>query len=189
MKKILTSRIFLVVLTAIIVATGSVYATIKIQANEIEYKDGTVEDALNDLYTKSSAYKKIDVSTTASANDILIGKTAYDNLGNLITGTVSTNCVTSYVTHNSNTQFNVDLGFIPTKFFASYHWNSENMNLYLVYDKAISNNIYLNYYEDNGTAKIENYNDKFGFENNHFISNFGGRSFSNQYTFYYMACK
>jgi len=50
MKKILTSRIFLVVLTAIIVASGTAYATIKIQASEIEYKDGTVEDALNDLY-------------------------------------------------------------------------------------------------------------------------------------------
>ena len=54
MRRILTSRIFLVVLTAIIVATGSVYATIRIQADEIGYQDGTVEDALNNLYSKTT---------------------------------------------------------------------------------------------------------------------------------------
>ena len=65
MRRILTSRIFLVVLTAIIVATGSVYATIRIQADEIEYQDGTVEDALNDLYGKTSEdiVDKLDLTT------------------------------------------------------------------------------------------------------------------------------
>ena len=54
MKKVLASKIFLVVLTALICISGTVYATIRIQADEIGYKDGTVEDVLNDLYTKAN---------------------------------------------------------------------------------------------------------------------------------------
>lgn len=40
-----------IILTAIICIGGSVYATIRMQADEIGYKDGTVEDALNNLYS------------------------------------------------------------------------------------------------------------------------------------------
>lgn len=54
MKRILTSRIFLIVLTAIICISGTAYAAIRIQADEIGYKDGTVEDALNNLYSKTT---------------------------------------------------------------------------------------------------------------------------------------
>lgn len=189
MKKVLKSRIFVAIITAIICITGTAYAAGQIFASDITYKNTTVDKALDDLYTTASDYVKLENETTVSASNLLNGITAYDNNGNLITGAVSTDCVNSYVIHNPNTQLNVDLGFTPTKFLASYHWNNENMNLYLVYDKAVSNNIYLSYYESDNTAMIENYNDKFRFENNHFISNFGGRSLSNQYTFYYMACK
>ena len=57
MKRILTSRIFLIVLTAMICISGTAYAAIRIQADEIGYKDGTVEDALNDLYTNANGKK------------------------------------------------------------------------------------------------------------------------------------
>lgn len=41
-----------IILTAIICISVTAYAAIRIQADEIGYKDGTVEDALNDLYTQ-----------------------------------------------------------------------------------------------------------------------------------------
>jgi len=41
-----------IIITAIIVGSASVYATIKLQASEIEYNDTTVDDALNILYSK-----------------------------------------------------------------------------------------------------------------------------------------
>ncbi len=53
MKKVLKSRILIAIITAIICIGGSVCAAIKIQSSEIGYKDGTVEEALNDLYSKS----------------------------------------------------------------------------------------------------------------------------------------
>lgn len=56
MKKFILNnlKVFIaIILTAIICISGTVYAAIRIQADEIGYKDGTVEDALNDLYVKS----------------------------------------------------------------------------------------------------------------------------------------
>ena len=55
MKKIIKSRLFIVVITTIIVASGTLYAANKYQASEVVYnkKDGTstnVNDALNELY-------------------------------------------------------------------------------------------------------------------------------------------
>ena len=98
-------------------------------------------------------------------------------------------CVSSQVHHNSNTQFDINLGFVPTKFYASYHWNNENIDLYVLYDSQINNSFYLSYYETNGNAMIENYSSRFMFEDNHFKSNIGGRSLNNEYDFYYVACK
>lgn len=46
------------ILGAIVFAGIGVYAAIKIQADEIGYKEGTVEDALNDLYSKTNNSKK-----------------------------------------------------------------------------------------------------------------------------------
>lgn len=65
MKKILTNRLFLVLLTAIIVASGTAYATIKIQATEIGYDGGTwkksdgtditnAKEAIDELYLKAN---------------------------------------------------------------------------------------------------------------------------------------
>ena len=57
MKKILKSRIFIFVLGLVIAGSIGVYATIKVQSSEIGYKDGTVEDALDDLYKKADTSK------------------------------------------------------------------------------------------------------------------------------------
>lgn len=46
--------IIAIIITIVVVTATSVYAAIKIRADEIEYKDGTVQDALNDLYNLSS---------------------------------------------------------------------------------------------------------------------------------------
>lgn len=51
-------NILFFMLGLIIAGSVGVYAAIKIQADEIEYKDGTVEDALNDLYSKANNSKK-----------------------------------------------------------------------------------------------------------------------------------
>ena len=64
------------------------YATATYLASEVEYKNGQkVSEALDDLYNISSTYKNLNQTTTATANDILNGKTAYNSNGTLLTGT------------------------------------------------------------------------------------------------------
>lgn len=42
-----------------------------------------------------STYKNLSTNTTVSANNLLKGYTAYDNNGNLITGNISSSCISS----------------------------------------------------------------------------------------------
>ena len=91
--------ILTILITAIICITGTVIAS-NYLASEIVYNDTTVENALNDLYTVHETYKNLTTETTADAGDILSGKTAYDNLGNLITGSISTDCVMGLINSN-----------------------------------------------------------------------------------------
>ena len=83
MKKVIKSRIFLVIITAIIFASLGIYAATSYKASDVIYnsEDGTsmtVNEALNDIY-------KIKSLGDATANDILNGKTAVVK-GELITG-------------------------------------------------------------------------------------------------------
>ena len=55
MKKFIKNNLLGFILGAIVFGSIGVYATIRIQADEIGYKDGTVEDALNVLYSSVSA--------------------------------------------------------------------------------------------------------------------------------------
>lgn len=165
MKRVIRSRIVAFIIGALLFSGVSVYATYSILANDIGYTPS------NDSW---------NVDNVQDAINYLYDKTNVLN---------DLDCVSSQVHHNSNTQFDINLGFVPTKFYASYHWNNENMDLYVLYDSQINNNFYLSYYETNGNAMIENYSSRFMFEDNHFKSNIGGRSLNNEYDFYYVACK
>ena len=55
MKKILKSRILTFILGGIIFSGITAYAASQILASDISYRDGTVESALNDLYTKANS--------------------------------------------------------------------------------------------------------------------------------------
>ena len=66
MKKILKSRIFISLITAIIFTGVGIYAETKISADKITYTDKnnvekTVDTVLDDLYEKASANSKVDV--------------------------------------------------------------------------------------------------------------------------------
>ena len=66
MKKLLTSRIFIVIITALICITGSVYAANLISSSEVSYRSSNVQNALDDLYTKVGA------GSTMLAQDIVL---------------------------------------------------------------------------------------------------------------------
>ena len=86
-------KIILAFIIGVIVSGASVYA-LTVASKDITYDNTnsgsdatTVQEAVDELYTKVSSLKDLNIQTTATASDILSGKTAYDTEGNLITGT------------------------------------------------------------------------------------------------------
>ena len=63
-------NILFFILGLIIAGSIGVYATIKVQSSEIGYKDGTVEDALNDLYQAPTVKKICKLEDGYTANTI-----------------------------------------------------------------------------------------------------------------------
>ena len=75
MKKVIKSRIFLVIITTIIVASGTLYAANTYKASDVLYttSDGsslTVNDALNELYNKSGSSVKVYYLGTGTSYDL-----------------------------------------------------------------------------------------------------------------------
>ena len=71
------------ILGAIIFSTVSVFATASFLASQITYKSTTLDVALDDLYDKANNYYPLG-TTSATASDILSGKTAYSGNGQII---------------------------------------------------------------------------------------------------------
>ena len=93
MKKLIRSRIFLVIICGIVFTSIGAYAATAYKASEISYtpSGGTetnVENALNDIYN----IKKLG---DATASDIASGKTAVVQ-GKLITGSLQKNTVGNF---------------------------------------------------------------------------------------------
>ena len=129
MKKIMKKEVIISFIIGVILASSiAVYASIN--ASEVDYKNNQkVSDALDDLYNKVSTYKNLSTTTTVSPNSLLNGYTAYDNSGNLITGSISTNCITKTITSSemitSNNTELIDFGFEPS-YFVVYILNTSN---------------------------------------------------------------
>ena len=97
MKNIFKNPIFMLDLGLIVAGSIGVYATIKIQADEIGYKDGTVEDALNDLYGKTQkSCSQDEIDDYDNKTYTQEGLTVYDNRVTILNGGyyVDTNNVT-----------------------------------------------------------------------------------------------
>ena len=93
MKKLIRSRIFLVIICGIVFTSIGAYAATAYKASDVIYasSDGTsmnVNDALNDIYN----IKKLG---NATAGDIASGKTAVVQ-GKLITGSLQKNTVGNF---------------------------------------------------------------------------------------------
>ena len=112
MKKIIKSRLFLVIITMIVCISGTLYATNKYYSNEIVYNtsDGktmNVGEALDNLYSDYNSLKK---KGNATANQILNGKTAIVN-GNEITGKMNNLSDTFIWVNADNGKFDTNVNY------------------------------------------------------------------------------
>ena len=185
MKKVLKSRLFLVILTAIICITGTAYAATQVLASDIKYNDTTVDKALDNLYTTAEDYVKLENETTVSSTNLLNGITAYDNLGNLITGSVSTECVGGVFNcvGNCNNDTGIKIVDFEPKFFVAFKTDriiyfNTSKNSTFTYIGILNQNL-----ADN--ALISRY---FTFDNGLIIHNLNATAGWKD-SFEYMACK
>ena len=190
MKKVLKSRLFVAIITAIICITGTAYAATQILAGDIKYKNSTVESALDDLYTTASDYVKLDNETTVSTANLLNGITAYDNLGNLITGTVTTDCVRgSFTCTNCTSTDGQEITTFNPSAFVLYTMEGYDRRIWH-YDSSITEN-QIQYYIGNttegkssfGITASSNYIKDNKLKLNNFASKWQGQLFN------YYACK
>ncbi|MBE6161690.1 MAG: hypothetical protein E7158_05695 [Firmicutes bacterium] len=97
MKKVFKNPVVTFILGALIFSSISVYAAHKYAASNITYKDTTLDQALNTLYTKTNTYKNLTETTDVSSSNLLNGVKAYTNSGTLVTGSIP-----SIVSSNTN---------------------------------------------------------------------------------------
>ena len=110
MKKLLNNKIFTFFLGCILTGGISVFAA-AINASNVDYtpsddtwQTNNVESAINDLYKIAKSYRKLDTQTTANSNHILSNFTAYNNNGELVTGTLPTYSGNTTVTPSTSSQ-------------------------------------------------------------------------------------
>ena len=176
-------KLFLGIFIGIIISGVTVYA---INANEISYNGNTLDTTLDELYTKASTYKKLDTETTVLSNNLLKDITAYDNNGNLITGTVSTTCVSGVYTKLANSQINITLDFEPTVYQMIYQ-NTGGIK-FISHDDRFDNNVYYAVAAQNNPAA----NPSFTATSTGIVSSFASTNSANYketYDVYYIACR
>ena len=131
-----------------------------------------------------SNYKELSTATTVTANKLLSGETAYDNNGNLITGNINTDCVSGTYNHEVNTQWNIYLGFSPSRYMLTFDTGT-GLNS-AIYD-VISNKIYIVRYYNDSTIEWN----WLSIHNNAITSNFAttAGTYVRAFSISYMACK
>ena len=134
MKKVIKSRIFLVIMTTIIVASISVYAAVTYNATDVVYNasDGTsmtVDDALNELYNKSGdkGYYYSYKDGTAIYYNPVSGKKCSSSESVSTTGT-KTGCMKWYAFNDSSESSTVNM-ILDHNTTALLAWNTSNKNV------------------------------------------------------------
>ena len=136
-----------------------------------------------------STYKNLTTATTVTENDLLNGKTAYDNLGNLITGNISTDCVSG--THVW-TQSDTNNGFVVTNYVPKYFAvtaTNNNIRYIWYYNQNVNSNAFysINSSQD-ATLGTITFSSTSSFRINNSLTLKWSASWAGK-TLYYMVCK
>ena len=147
MKKVIKSRIFLVIITMIICISGTLYAATEYYASDVVYNasDGTsmtVNDALNELYNKcgevnekpdGSSTTKVYENGTAIYYNPVTGTTCDSSEAVSTTGT-KTGCMKWYTFNDSSESSTVDV-ILDHNTTALLAWYSQTKNVAYVSSK------------------------------------------------------
>ena len=186
--------IMLIIVGIILVSSISVYATATYlyNATDVGYNNTSVSNALDDLYNISSKYKELTSTTSVTPNSLLSGYTAYNSDGTLITGGLSTDCVSGTYTKPANSQINIPLGFTPSRLEMYFMNSNSNGKMIVVYDSNIG--YFYQIQHPNNEVTVTR-SEIYEFVNNSIVSKYGttntdaNSTYKNKITYYYVACK
>ena len=153
------------VLTTSIVGVTASYLY---QANEISYNDTTVENALNELYTRTEDYVELTSNTTVTPQGLLNGITAYNKNGELVTGILTPNSFETMLVVDGDVGTKSELNLKSnafTKFkFSDLKCSSGNTTSIYTYDKDFQtkNNINSDIIYQTGDSNYRLYLEKTG---------------------------
>lgn len=133
-----------------------------------------------------STYKNLTTTTTVNESNLLSGVKAYTSDGELVTGTLSTNCVSGSYTKPANSQINIDFGFVPKEYTLLLYHFSNDYTMKVSYDN-VTGKIYVIKYYDNTTNEW-NWLEMDGTVLKSKLTATSG-SVVNSYEIYYMACR
>ena len=140
MKKVIKSRIFLVIITMIICISGTLYASTTYKASDVVYNasDGTsmsVNDALNDLYNKggNKGYYYYYANGTAIYYNPVSGEICTDYVDSNSINENKTGCMKWYIFNDSSESATVNM-ILDHNTTATLVWNSSNKNV--AYDES-----------------------------------------------------
>ena len=147
--KILKSRILLVIVTIILTGSISVYAAGRYYANQVDYEPSNpnfnvdnMADALDELYDKTKNYKNLSTPTDVNPSNLLSGIKAYNSNGELVTGNISTNCVSGKIEKGSGHRQLTN--FKPSTFLVFSLDNGKNWGNYYNYEYNTTDQIDFN---------------------------------------------
>ena len=133
MKKILKSKIFLVITTMIICISGTLYAATKYYASDVVYNasDGTsmtVSDALNELYNKSNGEYCYSYEDGLAIYYNPVSGTKCDESEAVSTTGTKTGCMRWYIFNYSNESSTLNM-ILDHNTTATLAWNTSNKNV------------------------------------------------------------
>jgi len=174
-------------------ASGLLANSVGFTPKDTTWKVNNVEEAVNDLYEIPETFKKLTNKTTVTSANLLEGVTAYNSDGTLVTGNISTECITGSFYSSSETvgtSEGIELADFKPSRFAMYAKENE---LLLYYDVTISPETWRGYHaNDNYTTEryMEYPMSKYFFnenENKLYAKNWGSHYLNNNVT--YIVCK
>ena len=135
-----------------------------------------------------NTYKNLTSNTTVDATKLLDGVTAYNNLGELVTGNINTNCVYgTFVCTSCTTSTGQKIANFKADNILIYNKNSSNWFMYY-YNKAYNSNEF-QVMSSSIASKYISFDNKFKYNsNNELYIHDLSTDWSNK-TLYYMICK
>ena len=116
LKKLFKSRLFLIIITAIICASGSVLATTTILSNSVSYEPSNtswdvnnVQDALDDLYTLATQNEIINLTSKTTNENSCYDLKKVTAINNKSNNDLLIRLEATKVTENCNTNYTIDI--------------------------------------------------------------------------------